>query len=83
MTKFIDPSLVTVSGPHHVTGIKGGAVSETTQKPLWRLELERESALRRFKRAEEAYREAEKELHRINAEIDARRGKHEPVHGGL
>jgi hypothetical protein len=56
---------------------------DITGKPLWRLEIEREQAQRRFKRQEQMYREAERELHRINALIDQRRRESECVHGPI
>jgi hypothetical protein len=56
---------------------------DITGKPLWRLEIEREQAQRRFKRQEQMYREAERELHRINALIDQRRRESEHVHGAI
>lgn len=41
--------------------------------PLWRLEMMREQALRRFQRAEAEHMEAARELQRVQDEINARR----------
>lgn len=41
--------------------------------PLWRMEMELEQALRRFKRTEEEHRRSEREVERLRKEIELRR----------
>lgn len=41
--------------------------------PLWRLEIEHEQALRRFRRTEAEHRQSERDLERIRKEIQLRR----------
>ncbi len=41
--------------------------------PLWRMEMELEQALRRFKRTEEEHRRSEREVERLRTEIELRR----------
>lgn len=48
-------------------------IAPTPRLPIWRLEMMREQALRRFKRAEKEHAAAAQELQRVQDEIDARR----------
>ena len=41
--------------------------------PIWRLEMELEQALRRFRRTEAEHRQSEQEVERLRREIELRR----------
>lgn len=41
--------------------------------PIWRMELELEQALRRFRRTEEEHRRSEREVERLRRELELRR----------